>query len=280
MDHALSLLRNEDSKKAFKARSKADRSRLRLKDNGRTSWRPRGNYRRVRDPAVIKAVQRAIRESPGFCNSYQETVVTHVFQQPKSPYRIVARVEGFGSTFCYNRGPDSFGVPRGPGHHSSSRVFFVLDATNGVRQRCFSEKKGACGECSCRAWRGTPWHEIDDALEHLIWWHRRRDRLKQLDLPGIRIGEEAVHNTERACAMAIHRILFHGIDRGRAHAGLSQVDARQVLLCAKELAAPEAGVRLSAFTPENRADEMIQLLSTHNLDEAPPHPRVPQEEKS
>ena len=78
--------------------------------------------------------------------------------------------------------------------------------------------------------------------------------------------------TAESLAGNVHRLLFQGIDHGRAQAGLTAIDPRHMLACCRELAAEEAGVALgNGFVPRNLADDIMRLLDDHNLDE----PRQP-----
>ena len=270
---SMSLLRNHhasEKDRTFCGLSTREQRRLRaLPVNSRKKVRPPASYRPIADPVIRMTVQAAVRNCPVFKGRYTQVILVSLFEQPRAPYRLVAHVDGFNSTFCCNRGPTSDGVVRGPGPHNSSRVYFMLDPDRGIRQRCFSEKPGACpSAATCRAWEGTPWCPLDTRQVTKIW-PRQRARLYR--------GEDAVPATQgtwnrhknnggnqAAHARVLSHLIWDCIDGSRALEDLSQVDPRRLLEGCGLVARDCAG-----DVTHDRSVEMYDLLAMHGRAEPP-----------
>jgi hypothetical protein len=274
VEHSRSLLRNPVPTEGtvglhqFSGLTENNRRRLKVKPAGAAeaarTWRPRGNYRRLRrddpeDGLRYAAVQRSIRACPRFGEHYREVVVAALFQHPKPPHRIVARVDGFGSTFCYHRRG-----PAGGSAHASSHVYFVLDPVRGMWQRCFSEKVGSTG-ATCRSWDGTPPHDIYRPGD--IWPRARAER-NTVDLPTgpgatvatlTAVPHSAAAARQREC-LAIERCCQR-IDRTLALQGRPELDKEQLVRACGALVAGEAGTVLpSGFVLQNRERDVRARL--------------------
>lgn len=231
--------------------------------------RPRGNYRDIIDPVRIHAITGAIHTTSAFAEHYGEVVVSHVFEQPRKPYRLVVHVDGYNSTWCWNRGCTPSGVHRGPGPHGTSRVYFILDPEHGIRQRCFSEKPGAHGNGTCRGWEGTAWQPLEASVICRLWSHKRAEATTMSSGVPVRATNNTnrEHTQEYTHALNMSRLLWAGIDHSRAKEGMSQLDPRNFLLCCGAVAEAEAGTRLGGHDLMNDWGGLYEFVCDNDIDE-------------
>ena len=259
VDRTRSLLRNPDTPtlQVFPALANSEKRRLGLKPNASRPWRPRGNYRRVTSPIIHETTQHILRNTAGFNGHYADVVVVGVYEQPVSPYKLIIRIDGFNSTYCVNRG-SSGGRNRGPGCHGTSRVYFVMDPTHGIRQRCFSNKPGASGGKTCKSWEGGPWHAVDNNMVWKIWPHKRADATATTFK-----SRGVLHGS----ANKIAHLLWQCIDNSRARDGLEQIDPREILKRCGNIARVQVGNIHDNLLLTDKSKEMYTMLCTFNLDE-------------
>ena len=143
---ASSLLRCTQSALEFDQQNSTTQSRLRLPNARRgTEVVSKAASREICSPAMKRDVLWAIRDVWG--TRYEGLSITSIRESPKTGCLYV-NCDGRNATFCHHKGD----------FHRTSRVWFFMHPTSGIRQRCWSCK--AIGGVTCRSWRGTEWQPI------------------------------------------------------------------------------------------------------------------------
>lgn len=143
---ARSMLRCTQSGLEFDQHSAATQTRLRLPAvKGTAEEVSKAAVREISSPAMKRDVLRAIRDVWG--TRYEGIAITSIRESPKTGCLYV-NCDGRNATFCHHKGDC----------HRTSRIWFFMHPSCGIRQRCWSCK--AIGGVTCRAWRGTEWQAI------------------------------------------------------------------------------------------------------------------------
>ena len=241
---ARTLLRNvnhSDDTSRFETLSRTDKRRYQLTPVQAT--KTKRNYVEVDTPRIWEAAEAVVRSS--FGGVYADVVVTKVLRSSKG---FCVNVDGRGSTYCANRGPSN-GQARGPGPHASSHVYFILHADRGIRQRCFSQKIGACGG-SCRAWEGTCFSPIDLSMVYKLWPKKRAEATAA--------SFDGFLNQSDPLAVAVGRI-SQCIDNSLAQ-DEAQLDTIRMMECVSRLVRTQAGQRCQGMLLEDNTPAMLKLL--------------------